>query len=303
MVALLREGEEVRINVFSAKLEEQIIRALEKEGIRVGDNVFLHRFPAYEPWVRDHGPIFVHKPGQVAVVDWRYNAWGGKYPPFDLDDEVPTRIAELLKLPLFKPDMILEGGSIDVNGEGTLLTTETCLLNPNRNPHMSKAEIEKMICDYLGMKKILWLGDGIIGDDTDGHVDDLTRFTDATTVVTIVEQDPQDANYEALTENLRRLRTMTTAKNQPLNIVELPMPGYQELYGRRVPATYANFYIANKVVLLPAFGHKNDAVARDILQKLFPTRRVVLLDCSEFIWGWGAFHCATQQQPSVNLAL
>jgi len=267
---------------------------------KLDTRIHLHAFPSYEPWCRDHGPIFLRNAQELAVVDWRYNAWGGKYPPCDLDDAVPQRVAELLGLCLFSPPMILEGGSIEVNGEGTLLTTEACLLNKNRNPDLSKDEIEQYLRDYLGVHQILWLGEGIVGDDTDGHIDDLTRFVDSHTLVTIVEEDPADENYALLRENTERLRAMRDAAGQPWRIVELPMPGRIQSDGQRLPASYANFYIANEVVVVPGFDHPNDAKAREILQSLFPTRRVVMEPALDLIWGLGAFHCITQQQPALS---
>jgi agmatine deiminase len=207
-------------------------------------------------------------------------------------------VAKLRGLPLFSPNIVMEGGSIEVNGCGTLLTTESCLLNPNRNPHLSKAEIEKYLCDYLGVTNILWLGDGIVGDDTDGHIDDMSRFVNPTTVVTIVEEDPSDANFEILQDNLKRLKTMRDEKNRPLRIVEIPMCGVIEHEGQRLPASYANFYIANQIVLVPTYRHKNDAKALEILQKEFPNRRVIGIDSTELIWGLGSFHCISQQEPA-----
>ena len=192
----------------------------------------------------------------------------------------------------------MEGGSIEVNGCGTLLTTESCLLNPNRNPHLSQPEIEKYLCDYLGITNVLWLGDGIIGDDTDGHIDDMSRFVNPTTVVTIVEEDPSDANFAILQENLKRLRGMRDEKNRPLRIVELPMCGVIKHEGQRLPASYANFYIANEMVLVPTYRYSNDAKALAILQKEFPDRRVIGIDSTELIWGLGSFHCISQQEPA-----
>src|SRR5208282_810708 len=212
--------------------------------------------PTNEPWCRDHGPMFIERDGGMAIVDWGYNAWGGKYPPFDLDDAVPQHVAKLLNLPLFSPGIVMEGGSVDVNGAGTLLTTEACLLNPNRNPNLNQKQIGQYLQDYFSVTNILWLGDGIDGDDTDGHVDDLTRFVTPNTVVTVIELDPQDANYWPLQENLKRLRTMRDQDGQPLRIVELPMPGVIEHDGQRLPASYANFYIANGVVLLPTYRNR-----------------------------------------------
>ena len=298
LAKLLAEGEEVHINVFSAEHEQDVREALKKADAPLDTRIHLHPFPAYEPWCRDHGPIFVRRPGEMAVVDWRYNAWGGKYPPCDLDDDVPRHVAEILGLRLFSPSMILEGGSIEVNGAGTLLTTEACLLNKNRNPELSKVEIETYLRDYLGVEQILWLGDGIVGDDTDGHIDDLTRFVDERTLVTLVEEDSTDDNYQRLQENTQRLRTMTDRSGRPWRIVELPTPGRIERDGQRLPASYANFYIANEVVIVPAFHHDNDERARKILQSLFPKRHVILLPALDLIWGLGAFHCITQQQPA-----
>ena len=295
----LSQGEEVHINVFSPEHEEAVRAALRQADAPTDRRIFLHPFPAYEPWCRDHGPIFVRNERERAVVDWRYNAWGGKYPPCDLDDDVPRHVAELLGLRLFSPPMILEGGSIEVNGAGTLLTTEACLLNKNRNPELSQEEIERYLCDYLGVEQILWLGDGIQGDDTDGHIDDLTRFVNESTLVTVVEEDPADDNFARLRENLDRLRSMRDLSGQPWKIIELPTPGRIERDGQRLPASYANFYIANEVVMVPAFNHPSDEKARAILQPLFPERRVVLGPALDLIWGLGAFHCITQQQPAL----
>jgi agmatine deiminase len=231
-------------------------------------------------------------------VDWGYNAWGDKYPPYDLDDVIPSRVGSEYGIPVFHPGIVMEGGSIDVNGAGTLLTTEACLLNPNRNPQLSQRQIEQYLEDYLGVRHILWLGDGIEGDDTDGHVDDLTRFVDATTVVTVVEQDPADTNYEPLQENLKRLGSMKDQDGRRLRVVTLPMPRRLEHEGQRLPASYANFYIGNSVVLLPTYDTRRDGEAIDTLQRLFPTRRVVGIDCIDLVWGLGAFHCVSQQWPA-----
>ena len=296
----LAENEQVHINVFDEAHEADIRAALKKEDAPLGTRIHLHPFPAYEPWCRDHGPIFVRNAQGLAVVDWRYNAWGGKYPPCDLDDAVPQHVAKLLGLPLFSPPMILEGGSIEVNGAGTLLTTESCLLNPNRNPELSRAEIEENLREYLGVEQILWLGDGIVGDDTDGHIDDLTRFISERTLVTIVERDPADENYSLLRENRNRLGAMRDPKGRPWRIVELPTPGVIEREGQRLPASYANFYIANGLVIMPGFNHPNDKVAQAILQEFFVTRRVIVWPSLDLIWGLGALHCITQQQPAAQ---
>jgi agmatine deiminase len=235
---------------------------------------------------------------EQAIVDWDYNAWGGKYPPYDLDDVIPTRIGRELDLPVYAPGIVMEGGSIDVNGRGTLLTTEACLLNPNRNPQLDRAQIEAHLCAYLGVRHILWLGDGIVGDDTDGHVDDITRFVDPATIVTAVEHDPADENYEPLQANLERLKGMTDQDGRPLRVVTLPMPPALEHDGQRLPASYANFYIANGVVLLPAYHPERDLEAAGVLAGLFPEREIVPIDCTDLVWGLGAFHCVTQQWPA-----
>ena len=295
MVRTLAPHERVDINVRDEEVEAVARRAIGDTG-----NVFYHYIPSYEPWCRDHGPVFVKRGHELAIVDWDYNAWGSKYPPYDDDDAVPRRVAELLGLPVFSPGIVMEGGALDVNGEGTLLTTESCLLNPNRNPHLNQQQIEQHLREYLGVANIQWLGDGIAGDDTDGHVDDLARFVNPTTVVTVVEQDPQDNNYWPLQENRKRLRAMRDQDGTPLQVIELPMPGVIEYDRQRLPASYANFYIANGVVLLPTYrNQKTDAVAIETLQKLFANRRVVGIDSTNLIWGLGSFHCLTQQQPAI----
>lgn len=308
MCEWLSPHEEVHINVRDEKHEAEARRHLAKSKKLRRDRVFLHRFGCNECWCRDHGPIFVRKQIQnpksaihnpLAVVDWRYNAWGDKYPPYGWDDAIPQKVAKLLGLPLFSPGIIMEGGALDVNGRGTLLTTESCLLNKNRNPKLTKKQIERYLKDYLGVSNILWLGDGIEGDDTDGHVDDITRFVNPTTVVTAIEEDPKDKNHQPLQENLKQLRTMKLENGKPLRIIELPMPGRVEYDNMRLPASYANFYIANKVVLVPLYSHKNDKRALTILQRCFPTRKVIGIESTDLIWGLGAFHCVTQQQPAL----
>ncbi|NOT07220.1 MAG: agmatine deiminase family protein, partial [Gemmatimonadales bacterium] len=302
MVQHLVPHEEVHINTGTAALEASARRELARAGVPL-DRVFFHRHPTNDSWCRDHGPIFVQREAgdgrEQLILDWGYNAWGGKYPPFDLDDVIPTRIGAELGIPVESPGLVLEGGSIDVNGLGTLITTEQCLLNPNRNPHLTKPEIETHLRDFLGVTTILWLGDGIEGDDTDGHVDDLTRFIGPSTVVTVVEEDPADPNYAPLQDNLVRLRTMADQDGDPLRVVTLPMPPAMYQDGQRLPASYANFYIANEVVLLPGYDPVQDARAASALQPLFPDRRVVLIDCRDLVWGLGAIHCVTQQWPAV----
>jgi agmatine deiminase len=302
MVRLLSPHEHVNILVNDEAMQSDVRQRLRDAGVDLR-RITLHRIPTDDAWARDHGPIFVRRDheggGELAAIDWIYNAWGGKYPPWNNDDAVPQRIAERLGLRRFEPKIVLEGGSIDVNGCGTLLTTEACLLNPNRNPQLSQPQIEQALRDYLGVRHILWLGDGIAGDDTDGHIDDLARFVDPTTVVTVVEDNRDDENYELLQDNLHRLRRMTDQSGQPLRIVTLPMPAPVVHEGQRLPASYANFYIANGVVLVPTFNDPNDAIALDTLQQVFPDRRVRGIYARDMVWGLGAFHCVTQQQPAV----
>ena len=311
LIRHLVQVEEVHINVWHADMEAWVRELLRKYHTPI-ERVHFHHFPAYEPWCRDHGPIFLVRDSasgvpagasstpkhERAVVDWNYNAWGGKYPPFDLDDAVPQHIARLRQLPLFSPGIVLEGGSIEVNGKGTLLTTEACLLNPNRNPHLNQKQIEQHLRDYLGVTAILWLGHGIVGDDTDGHIDDLARFVNATTVVTVVEHDPADENYCVLQENLGRLRALRDPDGRPFRVVELPMPRPLWHEGQRLPASYANFYIANGMVLVPTYRDPGDARAIEILKREFPDRRVIGVDSMELIWGLGSFHCISQQEPA-----
>ncbi len=327
MIRLLAPGEEVRVNVVDDAMAADIRARLAHLDVSP-QRVRFFSIPHDDAWIRDHGPIFLTRqlawgPGgrpaaataaateaatpaaieaapEVAIVDWGYNAWGGKYPPFAQDDAVPRGIGAELGLPVFAAPMILEGGSVDGNGRGTVLTTESCLLNPNRNPHLDRAGIERHLRDYLGAGKVLWLGAGIAGDDTDGHVDDLARFTAARTVVTVVEADPADANYQPLQDNLARLRSMTDQDGAPLEVVPLPMPPAFEYDGQRLPASYANFYIGNQVILLPTFACRQDEQARGILQRLFPRRRVAGVDARALVWGLGAFHCLTQQQPCAD---
>jgi len=297
--------EEVHLNVGDPALEASARDALRAAAIPDLTRVVFHRHPTNDAWCRDHGPIFVEHQqddGRRAevILDWGFNAWGGKYPPFDLDDAIPTRIGAELGIPVIAPDLVLEGGSIEVNGAGTLLTTEQCLLNPNRNPGRSREEIEAYLRDYLGARRVLWLGQGIEGDDTDGHVDDLTRFVSPDTVVTAVEPDPADPNFLPLRDNLERLRGMGDQDGHPLRIIELPMPPAMFYEDQRLPVSYANFYIANGVVLLPGFDSPRDEAARAVLQRLFPDRRVVLITCTDLVWGLGAIHCVTQQWPASH---
>ena len=269
----------------------------------VGDlpNVTLHDIPTDDVWARDHGGMFLAAPvGQPpALVDWEYNAWGGKYPPFDLDNAVPAHMARLTGRRRFTPGIVLEGGAIDGDGAGTLLTTEQCLLNPNRNPQLSKDDVERYLREYCCARKILWLGGGIVGDDTDGHIDELARFVGPHTVVAALEVDPADENYEPLADNFRRLQTMSDAEGRSLEVIAVPMPRAIYYDDQRLPACYMNFYIANGVVVVPKFNDPADRVAVETLARLFPTRQIRGLDAVDLVWGLGAFHCITQQEVGI----
>jgi agmatine deiminase len=299
-VRALAACEPVYINVLDAA-HERHVRGLLRSAA-APERLRFYRFPTNDAWARDHGAIFVVRPTAEMprlAVDFDYNAWGGKYPPFDRDQRVGRQMAEALGVPRFaQPSVVLEGGSIEVNGAGALLTTEQCLLNPNRNPTLSRADIERLLCDAFGVTEVLWLGEGIEGDDTDGHIDDLTRFVDATTVVTVLEPNRADPNHLPLAVNRRLLDTLRVG-GRPLTVRELPMPAPQYLEEQRLPASYANFYVANGAVLVPTFGCEQDDVACGVLRECFPGRQVVPVDCRVIIAGLGALHCLTQQVPAV----
>jgi agmatine deiminase len=298
-VRALAECEPVHINVLDADHESHVRGLLAK--VAPPERLRFHRIPTNDAWCRDHGAIFVTRPGAegLLAVDFDYNAWGGKYPPFDRDRLVGRQMAEALRVPRFaRPDIVLEGGSIELNGAGALLTTEQCLLNPNRNPAMKREEIERVLRGSFGVAEILWLGDGIEGDDTDGHIDDLTRFVAPGRVVTVMEPNRDDENHLPLEANRRLLAELEVA-GRPLDVVELPMPEPQYLEDQRLPASYANFYIANGAVLVPVFGCKQDAAACSVIADCFPGRRVVPVDCRVIVAGLGTLHCLTQQVPAV----
>lgn len=334
LAAIIREitpRERVHINVPNANWErivrEQLIeggvpsRAFARQtedGEKPSDagRVRFHYIKTNESWCRDHGPAFVVKGKSFAIVDWGFNAWGGKYPPYGDDDAVPTRIAEEMAAEgekgfagLFLPrvagkPVVMEGGGVEFNGAGVVMTSESCLLNKNRNPHLSKRQIERALCEWYGQESVLWLGDGIVGDDTDGHIDDLARFIGPRTIVTAVEEDPKDENHKILKENLRRLELARDADGRPYEIVTIPMPGVVEHAGQRLPATYVNFSFVNGAVLVPTFRHKkSERRALSMLQLVLDAaghrREVVGVDCLELIWGLGAIHCLTQQRPAV----
>ncbi len=298
-IKLLAEGERVCININDTKMQLFAEQQLQKVSANFNQiDFFLH--PTDDAWCRDHGPAFLihQQENKKLLVDWDYNAWGGKYPPHDKDDIVPTLIANSMGLEVVHPKIIMEGGSVDFNGAGTLLTTTACLLNPNRNPQLKQPQIEQSLQDYYGVEQILWLEDGITGDDTDGHIDDITRFVNEDTVVTVIEQNRKDENYEPLKKNKALLSKMRLLNGKQLNIIELPMPESVIFEEQRLPASYANFYISNKYVVVPTYrDEKHDTQAIDVLQSCFPEHKVIGLDSTDLIWGLGSFHCLSQQEP------
>jgi agmatine deiminase len=304
VVAVIRaiaRFEPVYLNVPNIDYEE-IVRArlaYRKVSLR---RIRFHHIRTNECWTRDHGPAFLVRKRrgrtQAAIVDWAYNAWGGKYPPYDADDAVPTRVAEALGLPVFYPGIVMEGGAVDFNGAGTVMTTTSCLLNNNRNPHLSKADVERSLKAYYGQRHVIWLGEGIAGDDTDGHIDDLARFVNERTIVIGIERNRRDPNYEVLRDARRRLDRLRDQDGRPFEVVDMPMPHPVVYAKQRLPATYMNFSFVNGGLLAPTFGDpSNDTEALAVLQRLVPKRKVVGVDCRALIWGLGAIHCLTQQQP------
>lgn len=311
IVRQLQRGEKVCIIVRNAAMEGRVRRLLEKGGVDLGQIEF-YRFPSDRAWTRDHGPIFIKRAreggaGELALVDWKFNAWA-KYSNWRADDKIPARLARVLGLRRFEPvfekegerrRVVLEGGSIEVNGEGLLLTTEECLLSSvqSRNPGLGRGEIEAVLKDYLGIRQVLWLGRGIAGDDTHGHIDDLARFAGPRAVVVASESDEGDVNFEPLRENFERLRGMTGLDGRPMEVVPVPMPRPLYFAGVRLPASYLNFYIANQAVLVPTFNDPNDRIALGKIAELFPGREVVGIHCVDLAWGFGTLHCMTQQEP------
>jgi len=308
IVRHLHQSERVRIEVDNPDAGDRVRRRLRRAGIDL-DRVDCYPFPTNRGWTRDHGPLFVRDAaGQLVVADFRFNGWA-KYDNWQLDDAVPALAAQALKLPRIEPEwqgrrVVLEGGSIDVNGAGLLLTTEECLLSPvqARNPGLSQADLEAVFARYLGVGKVLWLNRGIAGDDTHGHVDDLARFVGPRTVMLAVEDNPADENYAPLQENRERLRGMTDLDGRALEVIALPMPAPVLFKGQRLPASYANFCIANDRVLVPTFNDPRDRLALGLLAELFPGRLVVGIHAVDLVWGLGTLHCLTQQQPAARLA-
>lgn len=312
IIQALTQSERVFLCVNDEAMEREVRRLLVAGSVPL-EQVDFFKIPTNASWSRDHGPMFVTQISPpsaggvrgggkrqgtgLTILDWQYNGNGGKWGPTDLDDAVPQKVADLLGLPVVQPPMIMEGGSIEVNGRGTLLTTESCLLNKNRNPQFNREQIEEYLREYLGVSHILWLKEGITGDDTDGHIDDLARFVNATTVVCPLTDDKHEADYAVLQQNYRDLRTMRDQDGKSLTVAPLPVPTPVVYQGQRLPASYANFYITNTVVLVPTFRCPQDVQAVASLQQFFPNRRVIGIDCVDLVWGLGAIHCSTMQQP------
>ncbi len=300
IVSALCPSEHVHLLVKNKTMKKKVTTLLKKKNVNFA-NITLHVHSYADVWFRDYGPIFVvnRKEKKLAITHWIFNAWGNKYKELLKDAHIPEWMNKHLKLERFQPGIVLEGGSIDVNGKGTLLTTEQCLLNKNRNPHLSNQQIGQYLKEYLGIKKIIWLTEGIAGDDTDGHIDDIARFVNPTTVLCAYEEDENDENYLPLKKNYELLVAATDQDGKKLKVIRLPMPGVVGDEQGRVPASYANFYISNTVVLVPVFGHENDEKALRIIQEQFPDRKAVGINCSHVVFGFGTIHCMSQQQPRV----
>ena len=299
-IKVISQNEKVCINAHNELVRQSIKFRLLGAGVDM-NQIELPLHATNDSWCRDHGPGFLINPTTKArlVLNWGYNAWGNKYPPYDRDDLIPVAIAHYLDLEVITPGIIMEGGSVEFNGAGTVLTSRACLLNQNRNPHLSQAQIEQYLVDFYGVEQVLWIGDGIVGDDTDGHIDDTVRFVNEDTVLTVIEENKADDNYAILQENLEELKKMRLLNGKQLNIVELPMPAPVVSDGLRLPASYANFYISNAAVIVPTFRCANDQKALDIIAACFPDRKTIGIDSTEIVWGLGSFHCLSQQEPTI----
>jgi agmatine deiminase len=300
MIRMLRQSEKVNLLVPDSRSKARVLELLGPDDPNA-ESLGLTVAPYADVWFRDYGPTFVTNRERrlLGMVGWRFNAWGEKYTDLVQDDAIPSLLNEELGIPLFEPGIVLEGGSIEVNGMGMVMTTEQCLLNPNRNPTLSRQELERYLQEYLGVTTVLWLAEGIAGDDTDGHIDDIARFANPTTVLCGVEEDTADENFRPLQENLSRLHQVRTPEGAPFQIIPVPMPHPIDDAGSRLPASYLNFYIGNRVVLVPQFGDPRDLQARKIIGDAFPGRSVVGIDCRWLVEGMGTLHCVTQQQPQV----
>lgn len=300
LIKTVSTAERVGINTHSIDLQYFITDLLDKKGVDLTKIDFLIN-PTNDSWCRDHGPAFLINPitKERMVVDWEYNAWGGKYPPYDNDNNLPKYIAQYRNLPFVSPGLIMEGGSVEFNGNGAILTSKSCLLNKNRNPKLSKEQIEWHLMEYYGAQQILWVEDGIVGDDTDGHIDDTARFINETTVVAAIELNKNDENHHILNHNIKLMKEMRLLNGKSLDIIELPMPKAVVIDDFRCPASYANFLICNAGVIVPTFRQKADEVALNILEQVIKDRPVIPIDSFDIIWGQGSFHCLSQQEPMV----
>ena len=301
LIETIALSEKVRINANDSNTILLINRLLEKFEINK-TNIELFEHPTNDSWCRDHGPGFLINRNNTErlILDWEYNAWGGKYPPYNKDNEIPQKISAALNLDFVSPGIVMEGGSVEFNGNGTVMTSKSCLLNQNRNPHLNQLEIEQMLMKYYGVDQVLWIEDGIVGDDTDGHIDDTVRFVAEDKVITMVEPNKSDANHDILKENLNLLKKMRLPNDKPLEIVEIEMPKPVVDSGERLPASYANFCLTNGHVIVPTYRCNNDDKALELIQGCFPERKVVGIDSTEIIWGLGSFHCLSQQEPTPN---
>jgi agmatine deiminase len=299
-IKAISESEKVCINATDELQKALIIRLLEQYKIDQSQ-IEIPVHATNDSWCRDHGPAFLINPEtrQRMIVEWGYNAWGGKYPPYGDDDYIPVKVANYLGLPYVVPGIIMEGGSVEFNGKGTVITSRSCLLNPNRNPHLNQGQIEQYLYDYYGVDQVLWVTDGIVGDDTDGHIDDTTRFVNEDTVLTVIEHNKTDDNYHPLKQNLEDLSRMRLLNGKQLNIKELPMPDSVYDSGIRLPASYANFLITNGAVIVPTYRCNKDDTALAVIQGCFPDRKIIGIDATEIIWGLGSFHCLSQQEPII----
>ena len=296
----LSHYEDVYINVLDTRHSEHVEKVLKEHGVT--DRISLIPIPTNDSWCRDHGATFlIHPTAQkLAAVNWVFNAWGGKYPPFDLDNRVPVHMSTRMEVPRFDINYILEGGSIEVNGKDIVLTTRECLLNANRNTGCNQDEAENILREMLNVEEVIWLTGDLAGDDTDGHIDNIARFADETTLLIPLEQNANDPNFACLESNFRQLEQLNASGKLSVDLIPLPMPAPYIIDGIRLPANYANFYIANKQVLLPVYDDPSDREAIAILKEHFPDRDIIPVDCTAIIWGLGALHCLTQQVPAAS---
>jgi agmatine deiminase len=308
IIGVLHKYESIHLFIENQQVKDRVLELFDARKINL-QHITFHLQQLNDVWARDCGPIFIRRElegrEQFAITDWEYNAWGGKYPPYEDDNLLPKYFAEKYGIKRFEPGMVLEGGSIEINGNGVLLTTESVLLNSNRNPDMSKKQIEQRLKNYLGIEKIIWLKQGLAGDDTDGHIDDLARFLNESTILTMMAEDPDDVNYKALQQNLEILQQATDQYGNKFTIETLPLPmtRIEDITvdgSEYVPASYANFYVANGVVLVPMYDERLDRQALDLFEEYFPERDVAGINCADLVWGQGSIHCITQQLYGIN---